>query len=172
MLAVETENSVAEEADSGARSEKCEKPVIAATHAIAIGGAIDLISACDIRYAASDSIFSIKEVDVGLAADIGTLQRWPKIIGNDSMARELALTARNFDAKEAKEIGFLSKVVQGSHKEVVGELLLFRFICGSDPLVFPDSTAEAIKTAAEIATKSPVATRGTKALMVYSRDHS
>ena len=102
--------------------EKCEKPVIAASHGIAMGGAIDLLAACDIRYAASDSIFSIKEVDCGLAADVGTLSRFPRIVGNDSMSRELALTARNFGAQEAKEIGFVSKVVQGSRQEVVGEL--------------------------------------------------
>ncbi len=57
---------------------------------------------------------------MGLAADIGTLQRFPKIIGNDSLARELALTARKFGAGEAKEIGFVSNVVQGGRKEVIG----------------------------------------------------
>ena len=71
-----------------------------------------MLSACDIRYSSSDAWFTIKEVDVGLAADLGTLQRFPKIIGNDSMARELALTARKFDASEAKDIGFVSKVYE------------------------------------------------------------
>ncbi len=79
------------------------------------------MSACDIRYASKDARFSIKEVDVGLAADIGTLQRFPKIVGNDSLARELCYTAREFDAAEAKEIGFLSKVVDGGREEVVGK---------------------------------------------------
>ncbi|KDN52794.1 ClpP/crotonase [Tilletiaria anomala UBC 951] len=131
--------------------EKCEKPVIGAAHSISIGGAIDILCACDVRYCSTDVVFSIKEVDVGLAADLGTLQRFPKIVGNDSRSRELAFTARNFDAKEAQEIGFVSKIVDGGQKGVV---------------------AEAIKTAALIATKSPVAVRSTKALMVYSRDHS
>lgn len=58
---------------------------------------------------------------MGLAADIGTLQRFPKITGNDSLAREFALTGRKFNAEEAKEIGFISDVVQGGRKEVVGE---------------------------------------------------
>jgi hypothetical protein len=62
-----------------------------------------------------------QEVKVGLAADIGTLQRLPKVVGNGSKARELALTGRQFGAAEAKELGFVSDVVQGSRKEVVGE---------------------------------------------------
>jgi enoyl-CoA hydratase/carnithine racemase len=60
-------------------------------------------------------------VDVGLAADIGTLQRFPKITGNDSLAREFALTGRKFSAKEAREIGFVSEVVDGGRAEVLGE---------------------------------------------------
>jgi len=59
-------------------------------------------------------------VDVGLAADIGTLQRFPKITGNDSLAREFALTGRKFSAKEAREIGFVSEVVEGGRAEVLG----------------------------------------------------
>ena len=59
-------------------------------------------------------------MDVGLAADIGTLQRFPKITGNDSLAREFALTGRKFSAKEAKEIGFVGQVVEGGRAEVLG----------------------------------------------------
>jgi enoyl-CoA hydratase/carnithine racemase len=62
-----------------------------------------------------------QEVNVGLAADIGTLQRFPKIVGNDSKAREMALTGRRFGAEEAREIGFVGNVVQGGRREVVGE---------------------------------------------------
>lgn len=58
---------------------------------------------------------------MGLAADIGTLQRFPKVTGNDSLARELALTGRKFNAQEAKDIGFISDVVKGGREEVVGE---------------------------------------------------
>jgi delta(3,5)-delta(2,4)-dienoyl-CoA isomerase len=67
------------------------------------------------------SLLMKQEVDVGLAADIGTLQRFPKIVGNDSKARELALTGRKFGADEAKEIGFVSEVIQGGRREVIGE---------------------------------------------------
>lgn len=116
-------------------------------HGYSYGLAIDLSSACDVRLCASDTKFGImvsvrrsplavggwpdlmlsiiltapQEVKVGLAADIGTLQRFPKIVGNGSKARELALTGREFGAEEAKEIGFVSDVVQGSRKEVIGE---------------------------------------------------
>ncbi|KAN0066475.1 hypothetical protein ACQY0O_000569 [Thecaphora frezii] len=131
--------------------EHVEKPVIAAAHGVAFGLAVDIMSACDIRYAAKGTRFSIKEVDAGLAADIGTLQRFPKIVGNDSIARELALTAREFDAEEAQRIGFLGKIVDGGRKEVIDA---------------------AVKTASEIATKSPVAVRATKIFMLHGRDHS
>ncbi|TKY87323.1 hypothetical protein EX895_004000 [Sporisorium graminicola] len=131
--------------------EHVEKPVIAAAHGVAYGLAIDIMSACDVRYAARTTRFSIKEVDVGLAADIGTLQRFPKIVGNDSLVRELCYTAREFDAAEAKEIGFLSKVVEGGREEVVDA---------------------AIKTATIIASKAPIAVRGTKIYLLHSRDHS
>lgn len=131
--------------------EYVEKPVIAAAHGVAFGLAIDIMSACDIRYATTTTRFSIKEVDAGLAADIGTLQRFPKIVGNDSLARELCYTAREFDAREAREIGFLSKIVEGGREEVV---------------------AAAVKTAVEIAGKAPVAVRGTKIYLLHGRDHS
>ncbi|XP_052273203.1 delta(3,5)-Delta(2,4)-dienoyl-CoA isomerase, mitochondrial-like isoform X2 [Dreissena polymorpha] len=130
--------------------EKCNKPVIAAVHSACVGGGVDLTSACDIRYCSEDAWFQIKEVDLGLAADLGTLQRFPKVIGNDSYARELAFTARKFYATEAKQMGFVSRVL-------------------------PDHTSlleAALDTAALIASKSPVAVQGTKVSMVYSRDHT
>merc|ERR1712126_625574 len=129
---------------------ECPKPVIAAAHGGCIGGTIDLLSACDIRYASACSWYTIKEVDVGLAADLGTLQRFPKIIGNDSMARELALSARKFDAAEAKDIGFVSKVYQGKD----------------------ETLSNALSMAKLIAEKSPVAVQGTKVVMNYARDHT
>lgn len=90
--------------------EVCERPVIGVSHSYVIGLGIDILSAVDIRYTSQDARFSIREAAIGLAADIGTLQRLPKAVGNDSLARELALTARDFDAAEAKELGFVSKV--------------------------------------------------------------
>ena len=87
---------------------------------------------------------------MGLAADIGTLARLPKITGNESLVRELAYTARNFSPEEAEKIGFVSKVVAGGRNEVV---------------------AAALETAATIASKSPIAEVGTKHLLLHSRDH-
>ncbi|ORX40140.1 ClpP/crotonase-like domain-containing protein [Kockovaella imperatae] len=130
---------------------ECRAPVIAALHGICFGLGLDIASACDIRLAAENTTFRIAEVDVGLAADIGTLQRFPKIIGNDSKARELALTARSFGAHEAKEFGFLSKVVKGDREAV---------------------TKAALEVAKQIAEKSPIAVLSTKHLMNHARDHS
>ncbi|EDV29503.1 uncharacterized protein TRIADDRAFT_20308 [Trichoplax adhaerens] len=131
--------------------EKCPKPVIASIHGGCIGaGSIDMTSACDIRLCSQDAFFSIKEVDMGLAADVGTLQRFPKIVGNDSLVRELVYTARNFSATEAKDIGFVSSV-------------------HADAKTLTDAS---IKLATNIASKSPVAITGSKINMNYSRDHS
>lgn len=74
--------------------EKCPKPVIACTHAAVVGGGVDLITAADIRYCTKDCFFTVKEVDIGMAADVGTLQRLPKVIGNMSLVRELCFSAR------------------------------------------------------------------------------
>ncbi|KAG8981483.1 hypothetical protein FRB93_008663 [Tulasnella sp. JGI-2019a] len=93
----------------------------------------------------------MQEVDIGMAADIGTLARISKIVGNESAVRELALTARSFSAAEAQNIGFVSKVVKGGRDEVL---------------------AAAIGTAKLIASKSPIATLGTKHLLLHARDHT
>jgi len=131
--------------------EKCPQPVIGAVHGVSFGLAIDILCACDIRYAASDTRFSIKEVDVGLAADIGTLARIGKIVGNHSAIREWALTAREFGPEEAKEFGFINRTVLGHRDEVV---------------------AAALETAKLIASKSPIAVVGTKHLLAHARDHT
>ena len=81
--------------------EASTKPVIAAVHGACFGGGIDLISCCDIRIAAIGSTFSVKEVDIGLAADTGSLNRLPKICGNESWIKEVSYTARIFNEKEA-----------------------------------------------------------------------
>lgn len=130
--------------------EVCHKPVITSTHGFCIGAGIDLISACDIRYCSKDAWFSIKEVDIGLAADIGTLQRFPKIVGNDSLARELIYTARDFSAEEAKQLGFVSKIL--SDEEAC--------------------LNESLELAKVIASKSPIAIQGSKINVVKSRDCS
>lgn len=79
-------------------------------HGACIGAGVDMTSAADIRYCTSDAWFQIKEVDLGMAADVGTLQRFPKVIGSDSLARELAFTARKFLAEEARQCGFVNRV--------------------------------------------------------------
>ncbi|KAE8538750.1 hypothetical protein D1P53_005113 [Cryptococcus gattii VGV] len=129
----------------------CRQPVICALHGFALGLAIDIAAACDIRLCASDTKFAISEVNVGLAADIGTLQRLPKVTGNDSKVRELALTGRDFGAKEAEEIGFVSEVVNGGRAQVV---------------------AAAIEKAKVIASKSPIAVISTKHILNHARDHT
>ncbi|KAJ7134002.1 Delta2-dienoyl-CoA-isomerase [Mycena crocata] len=131
--------------------ERCAFPVIAAVHGLVVGLGIDIISACDIRYAAEGTQFTIKEVDVGLAADIGTLSYLTKITANASLARELAYTARMFGADEALQLGFLSRVVSGGREGVV---------------------KAALDLAGVIASKSPIAVSGTKRILNHSRDHS
>ncbi|MDD2058829.1 crotonase/enoyl-CoA hydratase family protein [Pseudomonas sp. GD03860] len=128
--------------------DNCRKPVLAAIHGYCIGGAIDLVSACDMRYCASDAQFSIKEIDMGMAADVGTLQRLPRIIG-DGIMRELAYTGRNVEADEAQRIGLVNRVYDDHQALLDG--------------VFTIAT--------EIAGKSPIAVAGTKEMIGYMRDH-
>ena len=82
----------------------CPKPVIAAIHSGCIGAGLDMISACDVRYASEDAFFSIREVIIGMVADLGTMQRLPKIVGNDGLAREMAFTGDDLPANEAKDV--------------------------------------------------------------------
>ncbi|KAI0298769.1 ClpP/crotonase [Multifurca ochricompacta] len=130
---------------------RAPQPVIVAIHGIAFGLALDAIAACDIRWAAEDGTsFSIRETDVGLAADIGTLARFPKLVGNLSLFQELALSARLFGADEALKVGIVSKVVPGSREEVIQAALDFARI---------------------IAEKSPVALTGVKRFIAHAIDN-
>ncbi|GLV45570.1 Enoyl-CoA hydratase 1 [Carabus blaptoides fortunei] len=129
--------------------EKCNKPVIVGVHGPCVGAGVDIITATDIRYCTSDAWFQVKEVDIGMAADVGTLQRLPRIIGSDSLVRELCYTGRKMEAAEALSCGLVSKVFDNKESMVNG----------------------AVELAALIASKSPVAVQGTKASLVYSRDH-
>ena len=129
--------------------EKIRVPVIAAIQGGCIGGAVDLVTACDIRLASNDAFFCIQEVNIGMAADVGTLQRLPRIIP-DSKMRELAYTGRRMYADEAKETGLVSDTYDSQDKMLEA----------------------ASSLAKEIASKSPVAIYGSKAVMNYSRDHS
>jgi delta(3,5)-delta(2,4)-dienoyl-CoA isomerase len=101
--------------DSVTALERCRKPVIASIHGGCIGGGIDIITACDIRVCTEEAFFSVKEVDLALAADLGTLQRLPGIVGFGN-AMELALTARRFSGLEAKEMGLISRVFHSKHE--------------------------------------------------------
>jgi len=128
--------------------EKCTKPVIAAIHGHCIGGGLDLITACDIRLASKDAIFSIRETRVAIVADLGTLQRLPYIIGH-GWFRELALTGRDFTAQEALSMGLITRLTEDRD-------CLYK---------------EAHKLAAEIASCSPLAVQGIKEVVLYSRDN-
>ncbi|XP_023142429.1 delta(3,5)-Delta(2,4)-dienoyl-CoA isomerase, mitochondrial isoform X1 [Amphiprion ocellaris] len=130
--------------------EKCPKPVLVAVHGACIGGGVDLITACDIRLCTQDTWFQVKEVDIGMAADVGTLQRLPKVIGSRSLVNELALTARKMYADEAKSSGLVSRVFADKETMMAG----------------------ALELAGDIAARSPLAVQGTKINLVYSRDHS
>ncbi len=121
---------------------ECPKPVIAAIHGYCIGAGVDLITACDIRYAAADAIFSIRETRLAMVADVGTLQRLPRIIDPGSVA-ELAYTGRDFDAGEASSLG-----------------LVTRLLPDADAVL-----AAAIETAEAIAANSPLAVQGTKTVL-------
>merc|ERR1719316_2443332 len=96
--------------DSFNAIEACPQPVVVVGHGAVVGGGIDLMCACCVRYASSDAWFTIKEVDVGLAADVGTLQRLPKIVGNQSLVREWAYTACKVPADAALSCGLVSRV--------------------------------------------------------------
>ena len=129
--------------------ERCRKPVLAAVHGACIGGGIDLVCCADMRYGSADATFQVKEIDLGMTADVGTLQRLPRLVG-DGIARELAYTGRRFGAAEAHAIGFVNRVFDSRDAMAAGVTEL----------------------AASIAAKSPLAIRGVKEMLLYARDHS
>lgn len=129
--------------------ERVRMPVIAAVHGACIGGGVDMVSACDMRYCTSDAFFCIQEINIGLSADVGTLQRLPKLIP-EGLMRELAYTGRRMFADEAKDIGLVNAVYDTQEKML--------------------DAVTAI--AAEIATKSPLAVASTKHLLNYGREHT
>ena len=121
------------------------KPVIAAVHGACIGGGMDLITACDFRLAAADATFSVRETKIAMVADVGTLQRLPRVIG-DGPARELIFTGRDIDAARAHAIGLVNDVL-------------------------PDVAAlhaRAREIAAEIAANSPLAVQGAKQVLGFA----
>jgi enoyl-CoA hydratase len=129
--------------------ERCRKPVLAAVNGACIGGGIDLITACDMRYCSSNAYFTVKEIDVGMTADVGTLQRLPRLIG-EGMARELAYTGRRVDGIEAQKLHLVNR-------------------CFESPETLATGVMEVART---IAAKSPLSIRGCKEMITYGRDHS
>lgn len=128
--------------------EKCRIPVIAAIQGGCIGGGVDMVSACDIRLCSSDCYLVIKEIDIGMTADVGTLQRLPHLIPR-GLVNELAYTGRSLKADEALKHGLVNSV-HDSHESL---------------------NAAALEMARVIASKSPLAVTGTKRMLLYARDH-
>ncbi len=128
--------------------EKARVPVLAAVQGGVIGGAVDLVTACDIRYASADAFFCVQEINIGMTADVGTLQRLGTVVP-EGVARELAFTGRRMPAARAYEVGLVQHVYPDHDALVEGVL----------------------DTAREIAGKSPLALWGTKVAMNYARDH-
>ena len=129
--------------------EALRLPVLCAIHGGCIGGALDMAAACDIRYCTADAFFCIQEINIGMVADLGSLQRLPKLMSH-SLLRELAYTGRRLPAARALASGLVSEVFDTQAQMVEA----------------------ALACAAEIAAKPPVAIAGSKHALNYARDHS
>jgi enoyl-CoA hydratase len=129
--------------------ERARFPVLAAVQGGCIGGAVDLVTACDMRYATHDAFFVVQETNIGMTADVGTLQRLPKLIP-PGVAREMVYTGRRMLAERAMQVGLVNEVFP-DHAKLVESVLA---------------------TAAEIATKSPLAIHGSKQMLLHARDHT
>ena len=128
--------------------EQARMPVLVAVQGGCIGGALDLATAADLRYCSEDAFFVVQEINIGMTADIGTLQRLGKCVP-EGVARELAYTGRRMPARRAYEVGLVQEVY-ADHESLVDGVL---------------------ETAKEIAGKSPLAVHGTKVTMNFARDH-
>ncbi|MHB8339773.1 MAG: crotonase/enoyl-CoA hydratase family protein [Mycobacteriales bacterium] len=113
--------------------ETCRKPVVAAVHGWCIGGGVDLVAACDIRLASADARFSVREVRVAIVADLGSLQRLPRLIG-EGHARRLALTGEDVGAARAAQIGLVSEVLPDRDQLLVSARALTDRLADLPPL--------------------------------------
>ncbi len=129
--------------------EECRIPVLAAIQGGCIGGGVDMVTACDMRYATSDAYFTIFEINIGLTADVGTFPRLVKLIP-EGIVRELAYTGRRMSADEAQAVGLVNRVFD-------------------DHAAMLDGVFE---MAREIAAKPPLAVYGCKRMINYARDHN
>jgi enoyl-CoA hydratase len=135
--------------DSFTALEQARMPVLAAIQGGCIGGAVDMVSAADMRYCSADAFFCVQEINIGMTADVGTLQRLPKIIP-EGVARELAYTGDRMPAERALAVGLVNEVFADHDAVVEGTLAV----------------------AARIARHSPLAIWGTKESINYARDHT
>jgi enoyl-CoA hydratase len=131
------------------RIAQLRMPVIAAIQGGCVGGGVDMVAACDIRYCTADAFFCIQEINIGMAADLGTLQRLPKLIP-DGLMRELAYTGRRLPAQRALSCGLVNEVFDSQAAMVEA----------------------ALATAREIAARPPVAVWATKQAIDYAREHT
>ena len=129
--------------------DRCRKPVIAAVHSHCIGGGVDMLCTCDIRMASKDTVFSVREVKMGVIADLGTLQRLSYIVG-EGWFKDLSLTGRDFTAEEALQMGFVTRVHDTRE----------------------DLYKEAKKLAEEISSSPPLTVQGIKDVINFCRDES
>ena len=129
--------------------ERCCKPVLAVVQGFCLGAGVDIIAACDMRYATPATRFCVKEIDLAIVADLGSLQRLPGIVGQ-GVARELAFTGRIFKGQEALSMGFVNRLFPKTADMADGIMAL----------------------AAELSAKSPLTLRGVKETLNFSRDHT
>jgi delta(3,5)-delta(2,4)-dienoyl-CoA isomerase len=114
--------------------ERARVPVICAMSGYVIGAGVDLSSACDIRVCSKDAQFSIREIEIGMCADLGTIQRFQKVVGSSTFFRELAFTGRFFGADEALKHGYVSYVTDTREDCISKAMELARNIASKSPV--------------------------------------